>query len=473
MPRRRFASLLALGLALISACSAAPPASTTAASASAHATPRVSEPVRSAGPSAPSESELPGSDVGRILADLEALQAIADQHGGIRAAGTPGYDASVEHVAGLLRDIGFEVEEPEVAYTSFRELPGARLEVGDRVIEGSDELRALLYSASGDVTGTVVELARSGCDASDFAGVLDGAIVLTTQGGCFRRDQALNAMAAGAVALVVGYPDRGPGEIYRPTLIDPAAIDIPVVSVTGATVDLLRQERAARLVVETERAPSTTRNVIAELGSGPSVLMLGAHLDSVLDGPGINDNGSGVVALLEVARAMAAAGVPEGWTVRIGLWAAEELGSIGSRAYASGIGDEVRAYLNLDMTGSVNGANLVYAETGAVPGSEAITIAYEAWFAARGLDSHRADLGGASDHFGFIEAGIPTGGLFSGATETGGAANPSSGGGAAMDPCYHLACDTVDNVDLERVARFADATSAVVLELIRGGLQRP
>jgi Zn-dependent M28 family amino/carboxypeptidase len=274
-------------------------------------------------------------------------------------------------------------------------------------------------------------------------------------------------MAAGAAALIVGYPDKGPGEIYRPTLIEPTAVDIPVVSVTGATVELLRDEGEARIVVETERAPSTIRNVIAELGSGPSVIMLGAHLDSVLDGPGINDNGSGVVTLLEVARGLAASGVPEGWTVRIGLWGAEELGSIGSRAYASDVGDEVRAYLNLDMTGSVNGANLVYAEPGAAPGSEAITEAYEAWFAARGIDSHRADLGGASDHNGFIQAGIPTGGLFAGATESGGAANPSAGGGEAMDPCYHLACDTVDNVDLDRVALFADATQAVVLELMQ------
>ena len=237
------------------------------------------------------------------------------------------------------------------------------------VVEGADELHALIYSPGGDVTGPVAVLSGSGCDPADFASIPDGAIALTTMGGCFRRDQAVNAAAAGAVALIVGYPGRGPGEIFRPTLIDPEAIEIPVVSVTGETVDLLADADEAHLVVATEREASTLRNVIAQLGDGPSVVMLGGHLDSVLDGPGINDNGSGVAALLEVARGLVVAGVPEGWAVRIGLWGGEEFGTIGSRAYAATIGDEVTAYLNLDMTGSVNGANLIYDEAGAPPGS--------------------------------------------------------------------------------------------------------
>ena len=219
------------------------------------------------------------------------------------------------------------------------------------------------------MTGPVAVLSGSGCDPADFASIPDGAIAVTTMGGCFRRDQAVNAAAAGAVALIVGYPGRGPGEIFRPTLIDPEGIEIPVVSVTGETVDLLADADEAHLVVATEREASTLRNVIAQLGDGPSVVMLGAHLDSVLDGPGINDNGSGVAALLEVARGLVAAGVPEGWAVRIGLWGGEEFGTIGSRAYAATLRDEVAAYLNLDMTGSVNGANLIYDEVGAPPGS--------------------------------------------------------------------------------------------------------
>jgi aminopeptidase S len=198
--------------------------------------------------------------------------------------------------------------------------------------------------------------------------------------------------------------------------------------------------------------------------------MAGAHLDSVLEGPGINDNGSGVAALLEVARGVAAAGVGEGEAVRIGLWGAEELGTIGSRAYVDGLEDAPIAYINLDMAGSTRGANLVYDEAAAAPGSEAITPSFEDWFESRGEPTIGVDLGGSSDHFAFVEAGIPTGGLFAGATESGSAANPSaSGAGEPADACYHLACDDLDNVDVDRVSLFAEAIFAVALQLLDAG----
>ncbi len=359
---------------------------------------------------------------------------------------------------------------PEVSFTGFRELPGAVLEVGDARFEAPDELHALIYSASGDITAPIVQLQGSGCAAEDFADVPEGAIAFTVQGGCFRRQQAINAAGAGAAALVVGYPDRGPGEIFRPTLIDPGGIEIPVVSVTDEAIAAIEAEgdAAAHLVVETEREPATLRNVIAQLGDGPSVVMLGGHLDSVFEGPGINDNGSGVAALLEIARGLAETGVPDGGAVRIGLWGGEELGTIGSRAYVDHLDDEPVAYLNLDMAGSLNGATLVYDEAGAAEGSAAITDAYGAWFGQRGEPFQPTDLGGSSDHFGFVEAGIPTGGLFAGASETGGAAQPGAGGsgGEPPDACYHLACDDIDNVDVARVALFAEATFAVALALL-------
>jgi Iap family predicted aminopeptidase len=357
-----------------------------------------------------------------------------------------------------------------VAFTGFRD-DGGRLEVGGRTFAAPDEVRALIYSPSGDVRAPVVHLEGSGCEARDFDGFPAGAIALTTEGGCFRRAQALNAAEAGAAALVVGYPDRGPGEISRPTLIDPAGLSIPVASVTAeavAALDALAPGDGARLVVATEREPATFRNVVAQLGDGPAVVMLGAHLDSVLDGPGLNDNGSGVAALLEVARAAARSGIPDGWALRIGLWGAEEFGTIGSRTYVESLDDRVVAYLNLDMAGSINGATLVYDEPAAAPGSERITEAFEAWFAERGLPTERVDLGGSSDQYGFQQAGIPTGGLFAGASASGSASAPSASGGPAVapDPCYHIGCDDIDNVDLDRVALFAAATHAVALVLM-------
>jgi Zn-dependent M28 family amino/carboxypeptidase len=461
-PLRRPGRFGLLALTLVASCAGVPPASDEPPMAASGA-PAAESPAASA-------ATTPAVD--RLRADLAALQAIADASDGIRATGTAGYDASVEHVADALRGAGLAVETPEVPYTGFRDLGGS-LEVGGRTFAGPDELRALIYSPSGEVSGRVTLLEESGCQPSDFAGVGPGEIVLTTQGGCFRRDQAINAAAAGATALLVGYPGRGAGEIYRPTLIDPAGITIPVASVTDQAVELLSDPSvgAVTLRVSTDLPPSTFGNVVAQLGDGPRVVIVGAHLDSVFDGPGINDNGSGVAAVLEIARALAAEGAPDGWSVRFGLWGGEELGSIGSRAYAEDVGDEVEAYLNLDMAGSVNGTTLVYDETSAAPGSEAITAAFEAVLADRNEPSARADLGGSSDHFGFQQAGIPTGGLFAGASETGSAANPSAGGagGPAPDPCYHIGCDDLDNVDLDRVALFADVTLQVMRELMASG----
>ena len=459
MDRSR-ALLAAVLAAVLSACGSEAPIATES--------PAATPPAPSGSPEAP----LPAfaADTERIVEHLAALQAIADEHGGIRFAGTTGYEASVDYAADALSELGFDVETPEVDFAGFAEVPGTTLEVGTMAFSGPDELHALIYSASGDVTGPVQLLEESGCDAEHFGSVEPGAIVLTVEGGCFRRQQALNATEAGVAALLVGYPGRGPGEIYRPTLIDPDGIEIPVVSVTDEAIRALEaaEGEPASLSVATEREPAVLRNVIAQLGEGPSVVMVGAHLDSVLDGPGINDNGSGVAAVLEVARGFAEGGVPDGTAVRIGLWGGEELGIVGSRAYVDGLEDQPIAYLNLDMAGSPNGANLVYNEVAVAEGSAAITQAYVDWLSDRGEDAEPVDMGGASDHGAFNQAGIPTGGLFAGATESGSAANPSGSGagGAPADACYHLACDDLDNVDLERVALFADATLAIALGLI-------
>jgi Zn-dependent M28 family amino/carboxypeptidase len=200
--------------------------------------------------------------------------------------------------------------------------------------------------------------------------------------------------------------------------------------------------------------------------------MLGGHLDSVVDGPGINDNGSGVAALLEVARGVASIGVPDGTTVRIAFWGGEEFGLLGSGAYVRGLSASERArivaYLNLDMVGSPNGVTFVYSDPQGPRGSGAVTIDYEVWFQQHGLPTERDALGGSSDHYWFAQNGIPTGGIFSGATEVKTVEEASVEGGtagAATDACYHLPCDTIDNVDLHRAATAADATLAVALRL--------
>ena len=131
------------------------------------------------------------------------------------------------------------------------------------------------------------------------------------------------------------------------------------------------------------------------------------------------------------------------------------------------------AYLNLDMLGSTNVVPYVYAEASAAAGSEEITDFLTAALDAAGLGSAPIDVGGASDHAPFQDAGIPTGGLFSGATEVKNFDQKTEFGGTAgapLDPCYHLACDTAGNVVTAQVASFAAIAAAAALALARGDL---
>jgi len=212
--------------------------------------------------------------------------------------------------------------------------------------------------------------------------------------------------------------------------------------------------------------PRTIYNVIAEKAGTnvDNVVMAGAHLDSVEAGPGINDNGSGSAALLETALQMSK--VKPVNTVRFAWWAAEEAGLLGSAAYVDGLSqaekDKVALYMNYDMVGSPNGILMAYdanesswpAPAGVtIPeGSEAIENLYERYYTSVGQPYDDAEYSGRSDYQAFIEAGIPSGGLFTGAEVGKTAQQASIWGGTAgepYDPCYHAACDTYDNVDLK------------------------
>jgi Zn-dependent M28 family amino/carboxypeptidase len=466
--------------------------------------PTVTPPGGSAGsaaPSAPGPSAdvsaypLPTVDLGGAISaeaisrHLAALDDIAQDSDGIRAAGTRGYDASVAYVASELRAFGWEVTTPEVGIPTFGEQPGGTLTVldGGPTFAAPDDLRAMIYSPDGDVTAELATvgfadspggIGDEGCDADDWEAFPSGAIAVTPPGPCLRRDTVEHAMDAGAVALVVPNEERESGETLRPTLLFPDGIDIPVLSasreVGDALLDAVEGDVEVRISFDTDIGSARVSNVIAEHGSGEPVVMIGAHLDSVLDGPGINDNGSGAAAVLEIAHLLADAGHPG--TVRVGFWAAEEFGLHGSRAYVTGepgLAGDLSAYLNLDMLGSVNAVPMVYANAGSPDGSSAITSFLVAWLQAAGVPAETEDLGGGSDHFFFAQAGVPIGGIFSGATEevTPEQAEANDGvAGEPMDACYHLGCDTVENVDAEQTATYAQAAAAAAMLLLSVGL---
>jgi len=426
-------------------------------------------------------------DAAGIQADLEALEAIAVANGGVRTAGTPGYEVSVDYVAGKLRDLGYAVQTPSFEMATFAEEPGATIAVeGGATFAGGPDFHAMIYSASGDLSARIAEVGygdneSGGCSASDFADFPRGAIALAPPGNCFRRDAVVNAVAAGAVAFIVAYPQWSTSAVRRPTLIFPEGIEIPALSASGQAGEALRAAaedgKEVRVSVHTQIGTATVRNVIAESHAvADHVVMLGGHLDSVHDGPGINDNGSGSAAILAVARVLAEQ--HPSVRVRFALWAGEEFGLLGSRDYVASLRSaeqaEISAYLNFDMLGSPNYVPFVYDAPSAALGSKQIADFLVSYLEAAGIGAEATDIGSSSDHASFDGLGIPTGGIFTGATEKKSAAQAAKFGGTAdapMDACYHLACDTVENVNVDLVAEFAQAALALAVAIASGQLQ--
>jgi Peptidase family M28 len=372
-----------------------------------------------------------------LTAHLGALQRIADRSGGTRAVGTPGFRASVDYVAHVLRDAGWRVRVQQVPLLVPSERTRPRLAIaGFGRLRPDVDFETLSYSGAGAGRG-VVRRVGNGCSPADFAGLRAGEVALAAEGRCFFRVQAANARRAGAAAMLASDGSRAPG-VTSATLAAPAAI--PALILRRGLAERIRDGAAASFRVDAEVRRGVTWNVIADAGQGPRVAMAGAHLDSVPDGPGIDDNGSGVAALLEVARVL---GPAPG--VRLAFWGGEELGLVGSRYYVRTLSRSQRraiaAYVNLDMVGSPNPVPSVYA--GADPRLTRLLRR-----AHRGREI-AADAAGRSDHAPFQQAGIPVAGLYTG----------------DRDPCYHRPCDTLAGVNRPVLLGMAQATLRALREL--------
>jgi Zn-dependent M28 family amino/carboxypeptidase len=300
---------------------------------------------------------------------LEAFQAIADENDGIRTSGTPGYDASVDYVAEKMEAAGYDVTIQPFEFQAFIQLSPSILEQVAPPPTGPIVNNIFSYSGSVDVTAPVTALpaapadATPGCEPSDFAGFTAGNIALIQRGACTFAIKATNAYNAGAAGVVI-YNNQ-PG-VINGTLGNDFTLDIGVTAVTQAVGEQLAATPGLvlRLKTDTFRGMAETYNVFAETPGGDpdNVVMVGAHLDSVDAGPGINDNGSGSAALLHVAEMMSKVKVEN--KVRFAWWGAEEFGLVGSDYYVYNLTDEERAqialYLNYDMIASPNYVRFVY-----------------------------------------------------------------------------------------------------------------
>jgi Zn-dependent M28 family amino/carboxypeptidase len=426
-----------------------------------------------------------------VRAHQNAFQTIANANNdpyypGSRAAGTKGYADSVAYVAGLLRKAGYNVTLDPFEFTF--DFPALLRQISP--VAAAYATGSFTGSGNGNVTAAVtpVDLAlapprdsTSGCEAADFAGFPAGNIALIQRGTCAFADKALNAQAAGASAVIIFNQGNDPTrEGLIVGTLAPSETTIPVVGASFADGVALSQ---AGSIAQVRVLPSETRtdyNVIAELPgkNKNNIVMAGAHLDSVEVGPGINDNGSGSAAILEVALKLAKL-KPEN-TLRFAWWGAEELGLIGSTAYVEELSqaerNRIALYLNFDMVGSPNYIFMVYdadestfaAPVGVPipPGSEAIEDVFESYFTYANVPYDDTLFSGRSDYQAFIESGIPSSGLFTGAEGIKTPAQASIWGGVAgfqYDPCYHLACDTISNLAFKALDVNSDAIAFAVM----------
>jgi Zn-dependent M28 family amino/carboxypeptidase len=451
---------------------------------------------------------------GGIMGHLSALQGIADANGGTRASGRPGYDASVAYVRSQLERYGdyFDVSEQPFDFTLwelrsdppvFEQLAPPESAGSFGYLDDPNGFDIMDQSGAGNVTAGVAGVndnlvnpspggSTAGCEDADFyAGGVVGApstslvygkVALVQRGTCFFGDKARNAEEAGAVAIVIyneGNSADRMGLIFGNATYDD--VNIPVVDVSYATgVALLDQAATAVLHVEVDihRERVETSNLIAQTKAGRTdrVAMAGAHLDSVYEGPGIQDNGSGSAAILEIALQMARLGVQPTNAVRFAWWGGEESGLLGSQYYVDQLTTreikDLAVYLNFDMIASPNYIREVYDGDGGAfgiagpNGSKVIEDVFLDYFASQGLATKPSEFDGRSDYQGFINVGIPAGGLFTGAEQIKTAEEARIYGGTpgiAYDPCYHQGCDHIGNINTEALDQMSDAAAHALM----------
>ena len=401
-----------------------------------------------------------------MMAHLSKLQDIANANNGTRAVGTPGYEASVDYVVNVLRGSGFDVQTPEFSARVFH---GDKpvVTVGGKPVE-AHALDFSLGTAPDGVSGPLVAAQANnlGCAASDYADLpLHGAVVLVDRGTCPFAQKEEAAAQRGAVAMIIA--DNVDEQQMGGTLGPTTEVKIPVLSVTRSVGLQLRGQPGPTTIKLNASAQSfRARNVIAQTktGSTTDVVMAGAHLDSVPEGPGIDDNGSGVAAVLETAARVGSSPSVHN-ALRFAFWGAEELGLIGSRNYVESLDltalKNIALYLNFDMLASPNPGYFTYDGDQSLPadargqpvvpeGSAGIERTLVAYLKSAGKTAQDTSFDGRSDYDGFTLAGIPAGGLFSGAEGKMSADQAKLWGGTAdqpFDPNYHQKTDTLDHVD--------------------------
>jgi aminopeptidase Y len=293
-----------------------------------------------------------------------------------------------------------------------------------------------------------------GCDDADYVGLnatSTDVVALIKRGECpFGNKSSLAGKYGAKGALIY---DPASEEIMAGTLGEPTNTTVGTLGISLSTANNLIAQKAAGVPVKINMFIAAyvgfikTKNIIADTihGDKGNIVALGAHSDSVEAGPGINDDGSGTISLLNVAKQLTNFQVNN--TVRFAWWSAEEEGLLGSNFYAYNLTAEensnIRLFMDYDMMASPNFEYQVYNGSNEVnpAGSEELKQLYIDYYDSKGLPWVLIPFDGRSDYVGFIETGIPAGGIAAGAEGL------NSQNGLVLDQCYHELCDDLTNLN--------------------------
>ncbi|KAF2260286.1 leupeptin-inactivating enzyme 1 precursor [Lojkania enalia] len=404
----------------------------------------------------------------------EKLEDIAYRSPGKnRVIGSQGHEDTVDYIVNEIKKF------PDYYTVS---LQGVELAIGGgaNVTANNNTIEAysVTLGPSGHASGPLVSIPNLGCEESDFPDSLEGSIALIFRGICESGIKVGYAASKGAVGVIIYNNVDGSLEGYSlQKFEDPENPYVPTAGISqGAGESLVAQlDGGAEIIVDliTEAEVKTSYNINAQTKGGDqeNVIHIGGHSDSVAAGPGINDNGSGSMSILEIATQLTRFSVKN--AVRFSWWTAEEAGLLGATYYVMQLSqeekDKIRLFLDFDMMASPNYAFQIYDGDGSAfnltgpPGSAEAEAEFTRYFADIAKVNHtEIEFDGRSDYGPFLEAGIAAGGIACGAEGIKTEEEQAMFGGAAgvpYDVNYHEDGDTTNNLNYEAWIQMTRAIS--------------
>lgn len=399
-----------------------------------------------------------------------SLNSIPEYGNPTRVIGSEGHWGTIGHILDVLHKYSWYYDIKVQPFTTvLSKINEAKVAINGKPVNQSLGLRLSPPTEHNDyVKGKLVAVANNGCDDADYQAFAslsnneESHIALIQRGVCPFSVKSRFALKYGAKAAII-YDNEDSNSVFSGTLEEPIEQLAPTIGITKKTGEYYIENYLnknltvdAAVLIDAYVKNVVTKNIIAEtkFGDKENIVMAGGHSDSVEEGPGINDDGSGTISLLKIAEYLT--NFKPNNAIRIAFWAAEEEGLLGSTYYVKQLSAEenskLRLFLDYDMMASPNYAFQVYDGDNAKnpTGSEEIKNLYIDWYTSNQLNYTLIPFDGRSDYAAFIENGIPGGGIATGAEgiKTSNEVELFGGkAGAWYDPCYHQRCDDLTNPD--------------------------